>query len=115
MLNLDCQINSSAKMIPNGVRGSEWKLNWLLLSIFVVVLCSGCGKSAKSSSAAVESSATTASAASASAVDEPAFKIAEEQRKALEQAKQLEQDLQNAADKQKREIEAATNGKTNGN
>lgn len=109
MLNLDCQINLSAKMIPIGIRGSEWKLNWLLLSIFVVVLCSGCGKSAKSS-AAVESSATTASAASASAVDEPAFKIAEEQRKALEQAKQLEQDLQNAADKQRREIEAATNG-----
>jgi membrane protein required for beta-lactamase induction len=110
MLNLDCQINLSAKMIPNGIRGSEWKLNWLLLSIFVVVLCSGCGKSAKSS-AAVESSATTASAASASAAEEPAFKIAEEQRKALEQAKQLELDLQNAADKQKREIEAATGEK----
>jgi uncharacterized phage infection (PIP) family protein YhgE len=105
MLNLDCQINSSAKMIPIGGRGSEWKQSWLLLSIFFVVLCSGCGKSAKLSSA------TTESAASASAAEEPAFKIAEEQRKALEQAKQLELDLQNAADKQKREIEAATGEK----
>ncbi len=116
MLNLDCQINSSAKMIPNGNRRFGWKLNWLLLSIFVVVLCSGCGKSGKLSSAAsIESSeptksATTASAAAASAAEEPTFKIAEEQRKALERAKQLEQDLQNAADKQRREIEAATNG-----
>lgn len=109
MLNLDRQIHPSTKMSANGKRAPSWKLSRLLLSIFVVVLCSGCGKSAKlSSTASAELSATAASPAPASAAEEPVFKIAEEQRKALEQAKQLEQNLQNAADKQKREIEATT-------
>lgn len=76
------------------------KLNWIVITVVAVALCSACGKQAKP----IETSASS----SASAIDEPAFKIAEEQRRALEAAKQVEQDLQKAADQQKRAIEAAT-------
>lgn len=76
------------------------KLNWIVITVVAVALCSACGKQAKPIETSVSSSA--------SAIDEPAFKIAEEQRRALEAAKQVEQDLQKAADQQKRATEAAT-------
>jgi hypothetical protein len=78
-------------------------LNWKWIPIFAFVLCSACGKQTKRSEVSVNASAT--------AIEEPAFKIAEEQRKALDQAKQVEQNLQKAADQQRRAIEAATSEK----
>jgi predicted HNH restriction endonuclease len=78
------------------------KSNWKLIPVIAVVLCSACNKQA----APIPTSASS----SAKAIEEPAFKIAEEQRRALEKAKQVEQDLQKAADQQKRAIEAATSG-----
>ena len=80
------------------------KLNWIVIIVVAVALCSACGKQAKP----IETSASS----SASAIGEPAFKIAEEQRRALEAAKQVEQDLQKAADQQKRAIEVATEAAT---
>lgn len=77
-------------------------LNWKWIPIFAFVLCSACGKQTKRSEASVN--------ASVSAIEEPAFKIAEEQRKALDQAKQVEQNLQKAADQQRRAIETAASG-----
>lgn len=38
----------------------------------------------------------------------PAFKIAEQQRQALEQAKQVEQELSKASESRQKQIEAAT-------
>ncbi|WP_395006320.1 hypothetical protein [Undibacterium sp.] len=80
----------------------NWKFGSVIFSVIVVALCSACGKQAKP--------IPTSTSSSASAIEEPAFKIAEEQRRALEKAKQVEQDLQKAADQQKRAIEAATSG-----
>ncbi len=75
---------------------------WTLITLLMLV--SACGK---------KQHAPVTSASSAASIDEkngePAFKIAPEQRQALEKAKQLEKDLQRAADQQKRAIEAATN------
>ena len=78
-------------------------LNWKWIPIFAFVLCSACGKQTKRSEASAN--------VSASAIEELAFKIAEEQRKALDQAKQVEQNLQKAADQQRRAIETATSEK----
>lgn len=109
MLNPNSQMNLSITMLPKGSRKFGLKLNGLLLSMIVTALCSGCGKSAKlSASSEPARPSMAASASSAGVAEESVFKIAEEQRKALEQAKQLEQDLKSAADKRRREIETAT-------
>lgn len=65
----------------------------LILLAFVL---SSCGKPKPSASA------------SASVEPPPAFKIAEEQRRQLERAKALEQQVKKAADERKKEIEEAT-------
>jgi hypothetical protein len=67
-------------------------------SALVLGLCCGCRKPAE----------PTLNNASLPADSAPAFKIAEQQRQALEQAKQVEQELSKASEARKKQIEAAT-------
>jgi hypothetical protein len=71
---------------------------WKIIGMTLILALSACGKSKPA----------PASAPALETEKPPAFKIAEDQRKALERAKQVEQDVQKAAESQQKEIEAAT-------
>ncbi|MFA9275550.1 MAG: hypothetical protein ACEQSE_11830 [Candidatus Aquirickettsiella gammari] len=76
-------------------------MKFLILFIqtgLVLGLCCACKKPAE----------PTLSNASVSVDSAPTFKIAEQQRQALEQAKQVEQELSKASEARQKQIEAAT-------
>lgn len=70
----------------------------LIQSCLVLGLCCACKKPAE----------PTLNNPSVPADSAPAFKIAEQQRQALEQAKQVEQELSKASEARQKQIEAAT-------
>lgn len=69
----------------------------LLQSALILVLCIACKKTAEPKTSSVPL-----------AEPAPAFKIAEPQRQALEQAQQVEQDLSKAGEAHQKQIEEAT-------
>lgn len=73
-------------------------LTLFIQSSLVLGLCCACKKPAE----------PTVNSASVPAESAPAFKIAEQQRQALEQAKQVEQELSKASEAQQKKIEDAT-------